>query len=169
MQINQCIIIGIIIVYFVAKIIRNVTYNNLKAEVLKNLGFSHWNVVSYFDEHVTVKSRQTLEKFDIHKFSVVPIIDNDGMFVSTISEGDILRYIKNTCNFDVKISEKVRINEIDIYRSYRPLPISTPMNEVVVLALEQNFIPIVDDRGAYIGIIKRKSIIDYLLSKISID
>ena len=113
--------------------------------------------------------RQTLEKFDIHKFSVVPIIDNDGMFVSTISEGDILRYIKNACNFDVKISEKVRINEIDIYRSYRPLPISTPMNEVVVLALEQNFITIVDDRGAYIGIIKRKSIIDYLLSKISID
>ena len=62
------VIIGIIIVYFVAKIIRNVTYNNLKAEVLKNLGFSHWNVVSYFDEQVTVKSRQTLEKYDDIKF-----------------------------------------------------------------------------------------------------
>ena len=62
------VIIGIIIVYIVAKIIRSITYNNLKAEVLKELGFSHWNVVSYFDEHVTVKSRQTLEKYDDVKF-----------------------------------------------------------------------------------------------------
>ena len=62
------VIIGIIIVYIVAKIIRSITYNNLKAEVLKELGFSHWNIVSYFDEHVTVKSRQTLEKYDDVKF-----------------------------------------------------------------------------------------------------
>ena len=64
------VIIGIVIVYIVAKIIRNVTYNSLKAEVLKELGFSHWNVVSHFDECVTVKSRQTLEKYDdIHKIA----------------------------------------------------------------------------------------------------
>lgn len=62
------VLIGIIIVYIVAKLIRNETYKKLKYDVLKKLGFSHWNVVSYFDEHVTVKSRQTLEKYDDVKF-----------------------------------------------------------------------------------------------------
>jgi len=120
----------------------------------------------YLNQNSTI--RQTLEKFDVHKFSVVPLIDDEGFFVSTVSEGDILRFIKNTCSFDINVSEKVRIKEIELYRPYKPLSIWTPMEEVVRLALEQNFIPIIDDRGVYIGIIKRKSIIDYLLTKIEL-
>lgn len=107
--------------------------------------------------------RQTLETFDVHKFSVVPLIDDLGTFVSTISEGDILRFIKNECNFDIKVAESKYIKDIDKYRPYKALPISTPLDEVVKLSLEQNFIPIVDDRGMYIGIIKRKTIIENFL------
>lgn len=120
----------------------------------------------YLNQNSTV--RQTLENFDIHKYSVVPLIDDNGFFVSTISEGDILRFIKNSCKFDISVAEKMKIKDIELYRPYKALPISTPMDEVVRLALEQNFIPIVDDRGVYIGIVKRKSIIDFLLSKIEI-
>ena len=46
--------------------------------------------------------RQALEKFDAHKFSVVPLIDEDGHYVGTLSEGDILRFIKNQSNFNLK-------------------------------------------------------------------
>ena len=120
----------------------------------------------YLNQNSTV--RQTLENFDIHKYSVVPLIDDDGFFVSTISEGDILSFIKNSCKFDISVAEKMKIKDLELYRPYKALPISTPMDEVVRLALEQNFIPIVDDRGVYIGIVKRKSIIDFLLSKIEI-
>ena len=120
----------------------------------------------YLSHNSTV--RQILENFDVHKFSVVPLIDDDGFFVSTISEGDVLRFIKNSCKFDISIAEKTKVKDIELYRSYKALPISTPMDEVVRLALEQNFIPIVDDRGVYIGIVKRKSIIDFLLSKINL-
>ena len=38
------------------------------------------------------------------------------------------------------------------------------MKEIVKLSLEQNFIPIVDDRNVFIGIIKRKTIIDMLVN-----
>lgn len=116
----------------------------------------------FIDSNSTL--RQALEKFDVHKFSVVPLIDENGMFVSTVSEGDILRYVKNDCHFDVKVAESVRITEIKKHRPYAALPISTPMEEIFKLSLEQNFVPIVDDRGAYIGIIKRKSIIEHLFS-----
>ena len=119
------------------------------------------NNTFYLESDVTI--RQALEKFDVHKFSVVPLIDEDGLFVSTISEGDILRYIKNNCNFNLSLAESIRVGSLEKYRPYIALSISTPIDEIVRLSLEQNFIPIVDDRGMYIGIIKRKSIIDSLL------
>lgn len=104
--------------------------------------------------------RQALETFDIYKFSVVPMIDENGVFISTISEGDILRYIKNDCKFDIRVAESEYIMNINKYRPYVALPISTPMSEIIKLSLDQNFIPIIDDRGMYIGIIKRKTIIE---------
>lgn len=41
-------------------IIKNAKYKELETEVLKKLNFSNWNIVPYFDELVTVKSRQAL-------------------------------------------------------------------------------------------------------------
>ena len=48
--------------------IRKIQYEKLQSEILEKLGFSNWNVVPYFDESVTVKSRQSLEKYDDIKF-----------------------------------------------------------------------------------------------------
>ncbi len=49
-------------------IVSSYKYKQLEAEVLKELGFSGWNIISYFDENVVVKSRQALEKYDDIKF-----------------------------------------------------------------------------------------------------
>ena len=113
--------------------------------------------------------RQILEKFDVHKFSVVPLIDKEGIYVTTISEGDILRFIKNICKFNASLAEMLKIDNVEIYRPYKSLPITATMDEVIKLSLEQNFIPIVDDRGVFIGIIKRKEVIEYLIEKANID
>ena len=113
--------------------------------------------------------RQALETFDFHKFSVVPLIDDEGKYVSTLSEGDILRYIKNEANFDIEIAESVKINTIEKYRSYKAITIDSTMDEVLKLAMNQNFVPIIDDRGMYIGIIKRKDIIKCYISEKHLD
>ena len=109
--------------------------------------------------------RQALETFDFHKFSVVPLIDDEGKYVSTLSEGDILRYIKNECNFNIEVAENVKINTIEKYRTYKAITIDSDMDEVLQLSMNQNFIPIVDDRGMYIGIIKRKDIIELYIKE----
>lgn len=106
--------------------------------------------------------RQALEKFDYYKFTTVPLIDEEGKFVTTLSEGDILRYIKNDSDFNILEAESQTIDKIEKYRSYQALKVDTPISVIIKLSLQQNFIPIVDDRGIFIGIIKRKSIIDYL-------
>lgn len=113
--------------------------------------------------------RQALETFDFHKFTVVPLIDDEGKYVSTLSEGDILRYIKNEANFDIEIAESVKINTIEKYRSYEAITIDSTMDEVLKLAMNQNFVPIIDDRGMYIGIIKRKDIIKCYINEKHLD
>ena len=117
-------------------------------------------ITFYLDENCTI--RQALEKFGAHRFSVVPLINKEGKYVGTVSEGDILRYIKNNAHFDIKLAEKVKVKDIEHYRPYRSLKIDALMVEVFALALEQNFIPVVDDKDVFIGIIKRKEVISHL-------
>lgn len=109
--------------------------------------------------------RQALEKFDVHKFSVVPLIDREGRYVTTVSEGDILRYIKNDADFSIKDAENTLVADISKYRPYKALDLRVPIKTVLLLSLEQNFIPLVDDRGMYMGILKRRAIIEYLYSE----
>ena len=117
----------------------------------------------YIDSFSTI--RQALEKFDFHKFSVVSVIDKDGFFVNTISEGDILRSIKNDFNFNMSKANRQKIESIPRYREYIPLKIDSSLDEVIKLSINQNYIPIVDDRGIYIGIIKRSTIINLIYNK----
>lgn len=117
----------------------------------------------YLNSKCTI--RQALEKFDYHKFSIVPLLDDEGHYVSTLSEGDLLRYIKNEKNFDVSEAEDTLVSQIEKYRPYKYLTSGANIKEIYLLSLEQNFIPVVDDRNMYIGIIKRKDIIEYIFNK----
>ena len=109
--------------------------------------------------------RQAIEKFDYHKFSVVPIIDDQGKFITTLSEGDLLRYMKKCGDFSLDESNKIQLLEIERHRPYKALDISTDYETIVELSLSQNFVPIVDDRGVYIGIIRRRHVIESLRKK----
>lgn len=62
------IFVFIVIMLLILNFFSEQNYKHLETEVWKKFGFANWNVVSYFDEHVTVKSRQTLEKYDAVKF-----------------------------------------------------------------------------------------------------
>ena len=112
-----------------------------------------------------ISLRNVLERFKYHKFSVVPVIDKEGKYKGTLSEGDLLRYIVELPNFNMALAEKISIDSIKRYRSYEPLSINDSLINIFSLSLDQNFIPLVDDRGLYIGIIKRKEIIEYLFEK----
>lgn len=113
----------------------------------------------YLDGNSSV--RQALEKMDYYKFNVVPLLDAKGKYLGTVSEGDLTSYIKNECLFDIKKAEEISVLDIPRYRSYKSLNIDAKADELVHLSMEQNFIPIVDDRNTFIGIIRRKAIIEH--------
>lgn len=109
--------------------------------------------------------RQALEKFKYHRYATVPILDSEGRFFGTLSEGDLLELITNKDIFNIKEYENITIKDINLHRSYKILNINCTFDELVNLSLDQSFVPIEDDRGFFIGIIKRKEIIENLSNK----
>ena len=109
--------------------------------------------------------RQALEQMEEHKYQVVPIIDRNGDYYGSISAADILFAIKKEPNFDIKVAEKKKLIEIDRTRSYQAINVNKDINELIRVSLEQNFVPVVDDRNKFIGIVTRKDIIVSFLKK----
>ncbi len=103
--------------------------------------------------------RQAMEKMEYHKYSAVPVIDDEGRYRDTLSEGDILWYVKDHMDLSIKNSEKVNISQIERSRSIEAVSINEEFSVVEELTQYQNFIPVVDDTGIFIGIIRRGDII----------
>ena len=55
----------------------------------------------------------------------------------------------------------------EIIRSKRDkaVTVSADMDELLYLIMEQNFVPVTDDRGKFIGIVTRHDIIKYFYEK----
>ena len=105
--------------------------------------------------------RQALEKMEIAGYAALPIITRTGEYRGTMTEGDVLWAIKNLCGLNLKMAEKVRIMDIHRRRDNLPVTVDTPMSDLVERAQTQNFVPVVDDKGTFIGLVTRSSIIKY--------
>jgi len=104
--------------------------------------------------------RQALEKMAAHTFTAVPLVDKDGMYVGTLTEGDLLRLLGKNMIGDVKQIYKLRLNEISLRTENQPAGIGAGLREILELLKTQNFLPVVDDEGTFIGIVRRREIID---------
>jgi|SRR5690554_2207623 len=105
--------------------------------------------------------RQALEKMEYHKYTAVPLIDDAGHYVGTLTEGDLLWKLKNTPELSIKGTEKIPLREVPQRMNNTPIDIDAEIEDLLSLAIEQNFIPVVDDNDIFIGIIRRREILEY--------
>ena len=110
--------------------------------------------------------RQALEKMEVAGYNALPILNRQGEYRGTLTEGDVLWAMKNMCYMDMRQAEARRIMEISRRKNYLPVRVTTPMHELVERAYHQNFVPVVDDKDTFIGIITRRSIIKYCQEKL---
>ena len=110
--------------------------------------------------------RQALEKMEAAGFAALPILNKRGEYRGTLTEGDLLWALKNMCNMDMRQAESHRIMEISRRKDYVPVRITASMQDLIAQASNQNFVPVVDDYGAFIGLITRKAIINYCQEKL---
>ncbi|MEG0669058.1 MAG: CBS domain-containing protein, partial [Clostridium sp.] len=112
-------------------------------------------------EYLDATMRQVIERMEHHGYTAIPLIDKDGKYVGTLTEGDILWKLKNTPDLNFKNSESVKIQEIPRRIKHKSVSINADVESLISLSTTQNFVPVVDDDGIFIGIIKRSDIINY--------
>lgn len=105
--------------------------------------------------------RQALEKMEAAGYAALPILSRRGEYRGTLTEGDLLWGLKNMCYMDIRQAESRRIMEISRRKDNIPVRVTTSMHELVERASSQNFVPVVDDKDTFIGIVTRRSIIKY--------
>ncbi len=105
--------------------------------------------------------RQALEKLEASGFAALPILNKRGEYRGTLTEGDLLWAMKNVCYMDMRQAEARRIMEINRRKDYLPVRVTTGMQDLVQRASGQNFVPVVDDKETFIGIVTRSAIIKY--------
>lgn len=126
--------------------------------------------VEYLYDDFTV--RQALEKMCRHGYTAIPVITRDGKYYSTIKEGDLLWYIvdgENTETLwektDIRSLEDVYIRDIVDEGRNPPVKIAEPVEHLFERALNQNYVPVIDDVDSFIGIITRRDILTILFEK----
>jgi len=109
--------------------------------------------------------RQALEKMQYHGYTAVPLIDNKGRYVGTITEGDLLWKLINTPGLSYENTEKILLENVPQRTKNVAVRINAQMEDLLTLASAQNFVPVIDDNGIFIGIIRRREIIEYFTKK----
>lgn len=110
--------------------------------------------------------RQALETMDQYRYTALPILNDQGMYVGTLTEGDLLRYIKGHASLNLKSAEDIRISSLPRRWHYKPVNIGCTMEELVEASIRQNFVPVIDDSKVFIGIIRRRHIIEQLYKQL---
>ena len=105
--------------------------------------------------------RQALEKMESAGFSALPILNKRGEYRGTLTEGDLLWALKNICYMDMRQAEARKIMEISRKKDNIPVRVTTSMQDLIQRAGSQNFVPVVDDKDTFIGIVTRGSIIKF--------
>ena len=110
-------------------------------------------------DHYTL--RQALEKMKHHGYNAIPVINKSGHYVGTLREGDLLWAVLEHSAFDNHEREQHLVRDILKGRQNTPVNVNAAIEDLLLMAMNQNFIPVTDDRGLFIGIVTRKDIMQY--------
>lgn len=118
------------------------------------------SLVAYATDDSTV--RQAFEKMRFHRYVTIPVINGEGEYVGTLRNEDIFRYFLDNNDFDYKKAERDSVNAVIDPGYAKPLLHNATVGELIEMVKEHNSVPVVDDRGCFIGIILRRDVLNFL-------
>ncbi len=108
--------------------------------------------------------RQALEKMRYHNYVAIPVLDDEGRYIATVRSDDIYNYFLNRGSFDFKMAEADGLSKIIDKEYSKPLYHDASIESMIEYVKEHNFVPVVDDRGCFIGIILRRDVLAFLFN-----
>ena len=113
-------------------------------------------------EQIDSKISNVMEKMENHGLTAIPVIDSEGRYAGTVTEGDILRLVKQDSGNTFDWVSQKPVGAITRRARHESVRVDEVFDNLVKLTISQNYVPVVDDQGIYIGIITRSDIIEYL-------
>lgn len=110
--------------------------------------------------------RQALEKMHYHGYTAIPVIDRNNKYMGTLSEGELLWFIYKDGDeprIDLSCLHTCHVRDILNKERYAAVTIDASPETVFERAMNQNFVPVVDDRGCLSGIVTRRDVIKSML------
>ena len=111
---------------------------------------------------IDASMRHTFQLMEQSGYTAIPLLDMDGGYVGTVTEGDLLRhlmYLGLTAN--AESTERVQLAGVTLRGAITPVDVDANIEALFERAIKQNFVPVQDSRGAFIGLVRRRAILEY--------
>ena len=115
--------------------------------------------------NVNMNVRQALEKMRAHGFSAIPLISNEGEYIGTVSEGDLLWHIAEEKEISLEHLKEDNITDLERRHDVTAVKVDADIDVLVEKIVNHNFVPVVDDRNVLMGIVTRRRVMQELLEK----
>ena len=109
--------------------------------------------------YADVTIRQGLEKLRARGYTAIPVLDREGLYIGTVSEGDFLWHMLDSNDNSLRTAEQLPLRSVLREGFNPPVSVRVTMEELLERAMNQSFVPVVDDRGAFMGIVTRQTIL----------
>lgn len=118
-----------------------------------------YDITFVYDHQNLNDALQTMTK---HRYTSIPVINQEQHYVGTLTEGDILQFLltNNDC-FSQENLSKFKVSDVKRHRDYEPIHVDALMPTLLSKASNENFVPIVDQHDKFVGIITRKTLLEY--------
>lgn len=120
--------------------------------------------VAHFEEGDTLC--QVLERMEQHGYTAIPLLSRNGKYIGTVTEGDLLWYLKEHNFPELKALEEVPITVIKRHRDNKAVNVHETVEGLLEKMVNQNFVPVVDDDKVFIGIVTRKDALLHMARKL---
>lgn len=107
--------------------------------------------------------RQALERMAVHRYTAVPLLDEEGHYKGTLTEGDLLRTFKKHPELKFQDTERLPLADVELKLPMKPIHVDAELEQLFTMTLDQNFVPVVDDRDVFIGIVRRRAILEHFM------
>ena len=110
--------------------------------------------------------RQAIERMEHHAYTAVPLLTPEGGYGGVLTEGDLLRFLMQHPHVRFADTEHLPLSAVPLRKQVQPISIDAEMEELLALVLDHNFVPVVDGREAFIGIVRRRTILTYFQERL---
>jgi CBS domain-containing protein len=104
----------------------------------------------------TVPVSDALAAFTEFRFSAVPVVTAEGKYFGTVTAADFLEYTLKGA-----YGRGITVGEIINPAKNPPVRITANLDDLLLMVMDQNFVPVIDDRDCFMGIVTRKRIMQY--------